>query len=114
MGLGNLKSETIIGDETIDSVEMNTVIYNHYHSLECQPKEKPTQGLADIQMKHQKIERVKPPKPNPNVPVRGSMKNAAQAIHDANDKALKERGITPAPKTKGDGSRRQRTKKITD
>ena len=94
MGLGNLKSETRVGNEMIDSTTMLTDQYIKAHEIETQPKEVDAGlGLAGAKMVHQKIEKFQPAKPNPKVPKRGSLKQAAKEVQEANKKDLKNKGI---------------------
>lgn len=90
MGLGNLKSTTIIGDNVIDAVDMNTELYKaaeeQQHQEKAEPKTMPT-------MRYQKAKRVKPPKGNPVVPERSSYKNAAEKVHEANAKFARENNL---------------------
>jgi len=88
MGLGKLKSTTIVGDKVIDSETMNTELYPHNQQTDPRPT-----PPATPTMKYQKPVKKAPKKANPVVPARGSYKKAAEDLHAANAKDLNERNI---------------------
>ena len=116
MGLGDLRSTTIMGNEVVDATQMNTLKYQKDLEIEQQQKEvDPGIGIAGKQPKHQEIKRIPPKHVNPVVPERGGMKQAAEAVQEANRKALADRGISVEPTDDPPAKPKRKTKtKTTD
>ena len=83
-----IKSETNYNGNVIPQTDWIEASY--HHNLQDGPKKEP-ETMPNL--RHQKVQRPKQPKPNPVVPARGSTKAAAEAVHKANKADLQKKNI---------------------
>ena len=93
MPLGNLQTTTWVGTKAIDGDNISAEYYSVNQQLEEKAPAEPLPTLGGKQYQERRKIAKQQPKGKPKRPKRGSYKDAAEAVLEANDKDLHDRNL---------------------